>query len=131
MRLGVLDVGSNTVHLLVVDAHRGAQPTPQHSDKHELKLAEALDDAGNLTSGGADRLVHAVADARRQARSLRCDEMLAFATSAVRDAGNSNEVLDRVANETGVDLQVLSGEDEARLTFLAVRRWLGWSAGNL
>lgn len=127
----MLDVGSNTVHLLVVDAHRGAQPTPQHSDKHELRLAEALDAHGNLTQSGADRLVHAVADARRQARALHCDEMLAFATSAVRDAGNSNAVLDRVAHETGVDLQVLSGEDEARLTFLAVRRWLGWSAGNL
>jgi exopolyphosphatase/guanosine-5'-triphosphate,3'-diphosphate pyrophosphatase len=131
MRLGVLDVGSNTVHLLVVDAHRGAQPTPQHSDKHELRLAEALDANGDLTVSGADTLVHAVADARRQARALRCDEMLAFATSAVRDAGNSTAVLDRVAHETGVDLQVLSGEDEARLTFLAVRRWLGWSAGNL
>ena len=127
----MLDVGSNTVHLLVVDAHRGAQPTPQHSDKHELRLAEALDQRGDLTTGGADRLIHAVSDARRQARALRCDEMLAFATSAVRDAGNSTAVLDRVANETGVDLQVLSGEDEARLTFLAVRRWLGWSAGNL
>lgn len=131
MRLGVLDVGSNTVHLLVVDAHRGAQPTPQHSDKHELRLAEALDPDGNLSASGADRLVHAVSDARRQARAMHCDEMLAFATSAVRDAGNSGEVLDRVAAETGVDLQVLSGEDEARLTFLAVRRWLGWSAGNL
>ena len=131
MRLGVLDVGSNTVHLLVVDAHRGAQPTPQHSDKHELRLAEALDHHGNLTAGGADRLVHAVHDARRQARALRCDEMLAFATSAVRDAGNSTAVLERVGLESGVDLQVLSGEDEARLTFLAVRRWLGWSAGNL
>src|SRR5258708_7069118 len=111
MRLGVLDVGSNTVHLLVVDAHRGAQPTPQHSDKHELRLAEALDGHGDLTTGGADRLVHAVSDARRQARSLHCDELLAFATSAVRDAGNSTAVLERVVDETGVDLQVLSGED--------------------
>jgi len=131
MRLGVLDVGSNTVHLLVVDAHRGAQPTPQHSDKHELKLAEALDRDGNLTRNGADRLIAAVTEARRQAKALGCDEMLAFATSAVRDAGNSTAVLERVALESGVDLQVLSGEDEARLTFLAVRRWLGWSAGNL
>src|SRR5438045_3674461 len=131
MRLGVLDVGSNTVHLLVVDAHRGAQPTPQHSDKHELRLAESLDGSGNLTEHGADNLVRAVTEARRQAKALDCDEMLAFATSAVREAGNSTEVLERVAVESGVDLQVLSGEDEARLTFLAVRRWLGWSAGNL
>lgn len=131
MRLGVLDVGSNTVHLLVVDAHRGAQPTPQHSDKSELKLAELIDRHGDLSAKGADALVRTVAEARRQAKALGCDELLAFATSAVRDARNSAAVLDRVAEECGVDLQVLSGEDEARLTFLAVRRWLGWSAGNL
>jgi exopolyphosphatase/guanosine-5'-triphosphate,3'-diphosphate pyrophosphatase len=131
MRLGVLDVGSNTVHLLVVDAHRGAEPTPQHSDKSELRLAEHIDKSGNLVDKGADALVRTVAEVRRQAHALKCDELLAFATSAVRDANNSDKVLRRVEKETGVDLQVLSGEDEARLTFLAVRRWLGWSAGNL
>ncbi|MGH8859858.1 MAG: hypothetical protein ACRDVG_01260 [Jatrophihabitantaceae bacterium] len=131
MRLGVLDVGSNTVHLLVVDAYRGAEPTPQHSDKSELRLAEHLDKHGNLIDKGADALVRAVADARKQAAALKCDDMLAFATSAVREANNSDRVLRRVGKEAGVDLQVLSGEDEARLTFLAVRRWLGWSAGNL
>ena len=131
MRLGVLDVGSNTVHLLVVDAHPGAQPSPQHSDKSELRLAEHIDKHGNLITKGADALLRAVADAREQASDLHCDDMLAFATSAVRDAKNSDKVLRRVAKETGVDLLVLSGEDEARLTFLAVRRWLGWSAGNL
>ena len=56
---------------------------------------------------------------------------MAFATSAVRDAKNSAEVLRRVWLDTGVDLRVLSGEDEARMTFLAVRRWFGWSAGRL
>jgi exopolyphosphatase/guanosine-5'-triphosphate,3'-diphosphate pyrophosphatase len=131
MRLGVLDVGSNTVHLLVVDAYRGAEPTPQHSDKSPLRLAEHLDKRGNLVDKGADALVRAVTDARKKSAALNCDELLAFATSAVRDASNSEKVLRRVAKEAGVDLQVLSGEDEARLTFLAVRRWLGWSAGNL
>lgn len=131
VRLGVLDVGSNTVHLLVVDAHRGAEPTPQRSLKSELRLAENLDPDGNLTGHGADALVQAVALARRESEEFECDEMLAFATSAVRDAPNSARVLRRVANETGVTLDVLEGEDEARLTFLAVRRWFGWSAGNL
>jgi exopolyphosphatase/guanosine-5'-triphosphate,3'-diphosphate pyrophosphatase len=131
MRLGVLDVGSNTVHLLVVDAHRGAQPTPQLSRKSELRLAEHVDKHGNLATAGADALVAATIGARKQAKELGCDELLAFATSAVRDASNSAEVLKRVAAEASVDLTVLSGEDEARLTFLAVRRWLGWSAGNL
>jgi exopolyphosphatase/guanosine-5'-triphosphate,3'-diphosphate pyrophosphatase len=131
MRLGVLDVGSNTVHLLVVDAHRGAQPTPQSSIKSELRLAEHVDKNGVLTVRGANALVEAAITARKHAKDLGCDELLAFATSAVRDARNSADVLERVATEAGVDLDVLSGEDEARLTFLAVRRWLGWSAGTL
>ena len=131
MRLGVLDVGSNTVHLLVVDAHRGAQPTPQLSRKSVLRLAEHIDKRGNLAMEGADALVGAAMGAKRQARELGCDEILAFATSAVRDAGNSVEVLERVRTEAGVDLEVLAGEDEAALTFLAVRRWFGWSSGRL
>ena len=124
-------MGSNTVHLLVVDAHLGAQPTPQLSRKSVLRLAEHIDKRGDLAIEGADALVGATLGARRQATELHCDELLAFATSAVRDARNSSEVLARVKKETGVELRVLSGEDEAVLTFLAVRRWFGWSAGRL
>src|SRR6185437_5288703 len=131
MRLGVLDVGSNTVHLLVVDAHRGAEPTPQLSHKSELRLLELIDKHGNLEKKGAEKLVDAVKSARKEAKELDCDELIAFATSAVREARNSSAVLERVVKESGVELAVLSGEDEARLTFLAVRRWYGWSAGNL
>ena len=131
MRLGVLDVGSNTVHLLVVDAHRGAPPVPAASHKEELRLAELLDADGSLSSLGSARLVRTVIDARVEAERADTEDLVAFATSAVRDARNSAEVLARVRSETGVDLQVLSGEDEARLTFLAVRRWCGWSAGRL
>jgi exopolyphosphatase/guanosine-5'-triphosphate,3'-diphosphate pyrophosphatase len=131
MRLGVLDVGSNTVHLLVVDAHPGAEPTPQLSRKSVLRLAEHIDKRGKLSTAGADGLVGACVGARKQAKDLGCDELLSFATSAVRDATNSADVLARVREEAGVDLRTLSGDDEARLTFLAVRRWFGWSAGNL
>jgi exopolyphosphatase / guanosine-5'-triphosphate,3'-diphosphate pyrophosphatase len=131
MRLGVLDVGSSTVHLLVVDAHRGAHPTPTHSQKSVLRLAEHVTDNGRLTKRGADALVSAAETARTEAARLGCDDLLAFATSAVRDAVNAGKVLDRVRGEAGVDLQLLTGVEEARLTFLAVRRWFGWSAGRL
>ena len=131
MRLGVLDVGSNTVHLLVMDAHRGGHPLPARSEKTVLRLAEHVDETGKLSRRGADALVAAVAGARRSATALDCDDLLAFATSAVREARNGSKVLERVRDETGVDLQVLTGPDEARLTFLAVRRWFGWSAGRL
>ena len=101
------------------------------STKAALRLAENTDDAGDITAQGADRLMRTVADFAGIARSSGCGELMAFATSAVRDARNSDAVLGRVRDETGVDLQVLSGEDESRLTFLAVRRWFGWSAGRI
>ena len=131
MRLGVLDIGSNTGHLLVVDAHGGAAPLPASSHKQPLRLAEHLDAEGAVTEKGIAALVDFCAEATRIAEDKGCEEMLGFATSAVRDAVNSDDVLARVATETGVALGVLSGEDEARLTFLAVRRWFGWSAGRL
>src|SRR5258706_9475985 len=131
MRLGVLDVGSNTVHLLVVDAHHGAHPWPAHSQKAELRLAERIGKDGELSRAGAESLIASVAQARDASAALKTDDLLAFATSAVRDAKNSSRVLKRVREETGVDLQVLSGEAEAIMTFLAVRRWFGWSAGRL
>ncbi|MFB7311579.1 MULTISPECIES: Ppx/GppA phosphatase family protein [unclassified Streptomyces] len=131
MRLGVLDVGSNTVHLLVVDAHPGARPLPAHSHKAELRLAQLLDADGAIGPAGVDRLVTTVADALQAAEDKGCEDVLPFATSAVREASNADRVLARVREETGVDLAVLTGEEEARLTFLAARRWFGWSAGKL
>lgn len=131
MRLGVLDVGSNTVHLLVVDAHPGARPLPAHSHKAELRLAELLDGDGAIGPLGVDRLVTTIAGALQAAEDKGCEDVLAFATSAVREASNADAVLTRVRDETGVDLAVLSGTEEARLTFLAARRWFGWSAGKL
>ncbi|MFE7124802.1 Ppx/GppA family phosphatase [Streptomyces sp. NPDC057617] len=131
MRLGVLDVGSNTVHLLAVDAHRGARPLPAHSHKAALRLAELLDADGAIGPEGVDRLVATIADALQAAEDKGCEDVLPFATSAVREATNADQVLGRVKSETGVDLEVLTGEEEARLTFLAARRWFGWSAGKL
>ncbi|MFJ4785351.1 Ppx/GppA family phosphatase [Streptomyces sp. NPDC088794] len=131
MRLGVLDVGSNTVHLLVVDAHPGARPLPAHSHKAELRLAQLLDEDGAIDPEGVDKLISVVREAVQAAEDKGVEEMLPFATSAVREASNADDVLARVQAETGVELQVLTGAEEARLTFLAARRWFGWSAGKL
>src|SRR3954471_7006806 len=104
---------------------------PASSEKTVLRLAERIDADGRLSAEGADDLVFTVAEAKKSAVKLGCEDLMAFATSAVRDAHNAAEVLDRVSAETGVELRVLTGTDEARLTFLAARRWYGWSAGKL
>jgi len=130
MRLGVLDVGSNTVHFLVVDAHQGGRPLPVFSHKAELQLGNSLED-GKLSRGCALRLRAFAAEALQIAEDKGVEELLAFATSAVRDASNGDAVLASVRSATGVDIAVLPGPDEARLTFLAVRRWFGWSSGRV
>jgi exopolyphosphatase/guanosine-5'-triphosphate,3'-diphosphate pyrophosphatase len=131
MRLGVIDVGSNTVHLLVVDAHHGAQPLPATSHKIELRLSEHVTDDGLIDDAGAADLVRFIKECLDVAEDRGCEDLIAFATSAIREAPNGDRVLARVRDETGVDLRVLSGADEARLTFLAARRWFGWSSGTL
>ena len=63
MRLGVLDVGSNTVHLLVVDAYQGAAPLPAFSHKNELRLTDYLESGDRLSDLGAQRLYEFVVEA--------------------------------------------------------------------
>lgn len=127
----MLDVGSNTVHLLVVDAYPGAHPLPAFSHKSDLHLAEHLGANGEITADGARSLREFVSEALEIADDQGCEDVLAFATSAIREAPNGDAVLAAVRKATDVDLQVLSGRDEARLTFLAARRWFGWSSGRL
>ena len=131
MRLGVLDVGSNTVHLLVVDAHQGARPIPAFSHKAELHLGDHLDAHNRLTQECAIQLRAFVAEALRIAEDKGVQEFIAFATSAVRDAANGDELLAWIEAETKMNIRVLPGPEECRLTFLAARRWFGWSSGRL
>ena len=131
MRLGVLDVGSNTVHLQVVDASPGARPNPNINHKEDLRLAEYLSADGFISAEGARLLREAIKRALTAAKSAEIDEVLPFATSALREAVNGAEIISRINADFEIDLQVLSGEDEARITFLAARRWYGWSSGRL
>jgi exopolyphosphatase/guanosine-5'-triphosphate,3'-diphosphate pyrophosphatase len=131
MRLGVLDVGSNTIHLQVVEAHAGARPTPTTNHKVELRLTEFLDTSGAINSDGITLLFNGIDDAVAHAKSFQTEEILAFATSALREATNGLEIIAEINRRHELDLQILSGEEEARITFLAVRRWLGWSSGKL
>ena len=131
MRLGVIDVGSNTVHLLVVDAHPGAQPLPASKHKIDLRLSEHVTDDGLIADAGRDRLADFVSECQDVAEDQGVEDLSGFVTSAIREAPNGDDVLAAVVERTGISLDVLSGEEEARLTFLAARRWFGWSAGTL
>jgi len=131
MRLGVLDIGSNTVHLLVADVRPGGRPLATTSRRTVLRLMRYLEPDGSISEEGVSALVEAVAAARTVADAENVEELLATATSAVREASNGADVIARIEEALGQELQVLGGESEARFTFLAVRRWFGWSAGQI
>ena len=131
MRLGVLDVGSNTVHLQVVDTSPGARPNPTFNYKEELRLTQYISPDNNISEEGIEKLRACILRAIQQSASVQTQELLPFATSALRDAKNGEEIIDKINKDFHLDLQVLSGEEEAKLTFLAARRWFGWSSGRL
>jgi len=117
--------------MLVVDAYPGARPLPAFSHKTDLSLAAHLKQDNTLSTVGEERLTEVVAESLQIAEDKGVEDFIAFATSAVRDAANGDDVLARIQDRTGTRITVLSGENEARLTFLAARRWFGWSSGRL
>ena len=131
MRLGVLDVGSNTVHLQIVDTSPGARPNPTFNYKEELKLTQYISEDNLVSDEGIEKLRSSIKRAIEQSASVQTQELLPFATSALREAINGEEIINSINKDFKIDLQVLSGEEEAKLTFLAARRWFGWSSGRL
>lgn len=132
MRLGVLDIGSNTGHLLLIEGQLGSRPEA-YTDAHKepLQLVRYIDAAGNITDEGRDRLTAFVKSAVLYAIEQGAEDLLAFATSAIRESKNGPAVLQHVQNETGVNLTEITGDQEAAITYHAVRHWQGWGAGRI
>jgi len=126
-----VDVGSNSAHLQIVESRRSSEPL---SHVYRLKaptlLAEEVTPGGALTQDGVDRVVSAVISTVEASREHAVADLIPLATATIRDATNNAEIRRRVREATGVELRSLTGEDEARVTFLAVRRWLGRSASG-
>lgn len=118
--VAVLDVGCFSANLIVVDGSP-ARPVLRH--KVRLRLDRAIDRAGRIDADGVNRITEAVAEVRRRMSTAPQAEFLPFATSSVRDAANADEIVTTVAERTGVRLRFLSGKKEARLAYLAARRW--------
>src|SRR5205807_2086285 len=131
VRLAVLDIGSNTAHLVVVDGGSDGVFRPVADQRAVLRLADSAFPSLSLPARASDRLVATVGRMLEFAGKHRVQSLVAFATSAIREATNGMEVLGRIRTETGVPVSVLPGADEARLTYLAARAWVSHSAQRL
>ncbi|MET0234797.1 MAG: exopolyphosphatase [Kibdelosporangium sp.] len=128
-QVGVLDIGCFSAHLVVVDRVESSPLRPLLSHKIRLRLDQATDPSGRVGPDAIDKITAAVTTAQREVP--RGTSVVAFATSSIRDAANSDQIIRRVARRTGVELQTFSGEQEAHLSYIAARHWFGHSAGPL
>ncbi len=121
MRIAAFDLGSNSFHLLVADAHSDGTFEPLVAEKEILRLADVVTREGRIGKEAADRAVEVIDRFRALAESVGAEEIVACATAAMREADDSAAVVDRIEGDAGVRVRVISGADEARLIFGAVR----------
>ena len=124
MLLAGIDIGTLTCRLLVSRVSGDGRLTEVHSDRRILRLGEGVDRDHLLRPAAIARVVETLRDWRTVINSHHVDAQIAVATSAVRDARNREEFLGRVMQEVGFEIEVISGEEEARRTLLGIRSGL-------
>jgi exopolyphosphatase/guanosine-5'-triphosphate,3'-diphosphate pyrophosphatase len=119
MRIAAIDLGSNSIHMIVVRVHADLSFEVIDREKEMVRLGAGGLDGGRLTPEAMSAALDALSRYRRLAESHAVDQVLAAATSAVREAENGGEFLIRVERETGLRVNVISALEEARLIHLA------------
>ncbi len=121
MRIGALDLGSNSFHLLVVEARLDGSFVPLAREREMLRLGDLVARTGSIGPEAMDRGIEVIRRFRSVCEAQRADEIVALGTAALREAVDSVLFVDRVREETGVTIQVVDGLREAELIFTAVR----------
>jgi exopolyphosphatase/guanosine-5'-triphosphate,3'-diphosphate pyrophosphatase len=123
-RLAGIDIGTLTCRLLIADLPSTGCLKEVHSQRRILRLGEGVDQSKRLKREAMDRVAHCLREWRGVIDGYQVHRRTAVATSAVRDAENRQEFVDRVKSETGLDVEVLTGEEEAHRTMLGIRSGL-------
>ncbi len=119
MRTGVIDIGTNSTRLLIADVDPAAAGVVElHRESQVTRLGDGVDSAGTLCPEAMERVFATLADYRAKLDERGVERNLAVLTSAVRDATNGGEFTEQVRKRFDLDAQVLSGDEEAQLTFL-------------
>lgn len=124
LRLACIDIGTLTCRLLIADLLPGGQLREVRSARRILRLGEGVDQTKRLSDAAMDRVLQCLREWRQFIDAAHVEAAVAVATSAVRDAENRDEFLDRVKREAGFDVELISGEEEARRTMLGIRSGL-------
>jgi exopolyphosphatase / guanosine-5'-triphosphate,3'-diphosphate pyrophosphatase len=124
IRLAGVDIGTLTCRLLIADLPPGGRLIEVRSERRILRLGEGVDQTQQLSIAAMNRVLQCLTEWREIIDASHVDAVAAVATSAVRDAGNRDEFLDRVKREAGFEVELISGEEEARRTMLGIRSGL-------
>lgn len=117
MRVAVLDIGTNTVLLLIAEKQNSSLVTV--SDHHAIaRLGEGVDRTRRISEAAYERFIAVLREHQKTIAAFHCDRIAAIATSAMRDAENRDEIIAHTKQDTGIEIELLSGDDEARWTFL-------------
>lgn len=116
-RIAAIDIGTNTVLLLVAEVDSKSQIVPLVQKEIVVRLGKGVDRTGNLDAEAIGRAIQALRGYKQTAHEHGVSAILASATSAVRDANNRDDFLRRVQTDLNMDVRVLTGEEEARLTY--------------
>lgn len=119
-RIGVVDIGSNTVRLVVYDVPN-RMPVPMFNEKSECRLVEGLAETGNLSEKGVERAIHSLRRFIALASAMDVDVLDLIATAAVREAADGEDFVRRIYDEFGTDVVILSGAEEAELSALGLQ----------
>lgn len=123
-RLAGIDIGTLTCRLLIADVAPGLPLKELRSDRRVLRLGEGVDRTKQLRTAAMDRVIQCLQEWRDAIDASQVDAVAAVATSAVREAANRDEFLGRVKREAGFDVEIITGEEEARRTLLGIRSGL-------
>jgi exopolyphosphatase/guanosine-5'-triphosphate,3'-diphosphate pyrophosphatase len=121
MRIGALDLGSNSFHLLVADVHPDGTFESITREKDMLRLGDEVARDGRISDTTVTRVVESARHLKQLADASGATEVIAKATSAIRSAANGSEVVDQIETATDINVEVINGQEEARLIFGAIR----------
>lgn len=125
MRIGAIDIGTNTALFVIAEIGRDGSIRTMHEDHEIIRLGQNVDAGKRILPEALERCVPVLERFRKKSEAMQCQSLLVAGTSAIRDAVNREWFTEEIRKRTGVEIRALSGEEEALCTYLGGRLTLG------
>ena len=130
LKYAVLDIGTNSIKFHIAEKNPDNQRKTILDRAEVTRLGEGLNRTGKISPEAMERNIAVISEMFEIARQIAVDEIFAIGTMALRTASNANDFIDHIKNKFGISIEIISGDEEARLSFLAVNSSLDIRYGN-